>query len=43
VAAHDPIETTCIFTAMSFNAFNRNGRARIIRAHGDDWRWRRPS
>jgi len=27
---------------MSFNAFNRNGRIRVIQVRGDDWRrWRR--
>jgi len=31
-----------VFTAMSFNAFNRNGQTQLIWARGDDWRrWRR--
>ena len=31
-----------VFTAMSFNPFNRNDRTRAFRVRGDDWRcWRR--
>jgi hypothetical protein len=42
VPAYDAIDELNVFAAMSFNAFNRNGRTRAIWARGDDWRcWRR--